>query len=64
MSLIAGVVVLVASVLGFLFALPRGGEVRSFLRNDAVQAYYAVAILGGFAGGLLYTVLGLISLFS
>ena len=57
MQLIAGGVVLVASVLGFWVALPRDGEVRSFLRNDAVQAYYAVAVLGGFAGGLLYTVL-------
>jgi hypothetical protein len=64
MPLIAGVVVLVASVLGFWFALPRDGEVRSFLRNDAVQAYYTVAVLGGFAGGLLYTILGLISLLS
>lgn len=64
MSFLVGVMLLVASLVAFWFALPQGGEVRSFLRNDQFQAYYAVAILGALVMGLLYTVLGLISLFS
>jgi len=64
MSFVIGVMLLVASVAAFWFALPQGGEVRSFLRNDDFQAYYAVAILGGLLMGLLYTVLGLVSLFN
>ena len=64
MTFVAAVVVLIASVVGFWLALPLDGEVRGFLRNDNAQAYYTLAIVGGFAGGLLYTVLGLISLFS
>ena len=64
MSFLVGVMLLVASVVAIWFALPKGGEVSSFLRNDQVQAYYAVAILGALIMGLLYTVLGLVSLFS
>lgn len=64
MSFLVGVMLLVASVVAFWFALPQSGEVRSFLRNDQFQAYYAVAILGALVMGLLYTVLGLVSLFS
>ena len=41
MSFLVGVMLLVASVVAFWFALPQGGEVRSFLRNDQFQAYYA-----------------------
>jgi hypothetical protein len=63
LELIVSLGVLVASLLGFWFALPRDGKVRGFLRNDHIQAYYTVALIAGFAGGLLYTVLGLISLF-
>jgi hypothetical protein len=64
MDLLLAVAVLVASVLGIWGALPKDGKVRPFLRNDTVQTYYAVVLLGGFIGGLLFTVLGLISLFS
>jgi hypothetical protein len=63
LELIASVAVLVASVLGFWFALPKDGQVRKYLRNEDVQAYYAVTLLGGFAGGLLFTVFSLISMF-
>jgi Mn2+/Fe2+ NRAMP family transporter len=64
MSFVIGVMLLVASVVAFWFALPQGGEIRSFLRNDDFQAYFAVAILGALVMGLLYTGLGLVSLFS
>ena len=64
MTIVAAVVVLIASVVGFWLALPLDGEVRGFLRNDNAQAYYTLAIIAGFAGGLLYTVLSLISLFN
>jgi len=59
-----GVILLASSSLAMWFALPRDGEVRRFLRNDQVQGYYAVAVIGGLVMGLLYTVLGLVSLFS
>ena len=64
MGLSVGAVLLVASVMAFWFALPKDGEVRKYLRNDQVQAYYTVIILGGFVIGLLNVVLGLVSLFS
>jgi hypothetical protein len=64
MGLSVGAVLLVASVLAFWFALPQDGEVSRYLRNEDVQAYYAVAILGAFVMGLLNVVLNLVSLFS
>ena len=64
MQLIVGVVLLVGSILAYWYSLPQDGEVRRFLRSDQVQAYYTVALIGGFAGGLLLTVLGLVSLFT
>ncbi len=62
MEFLVGAVLLVASGLAFWFALPRDGKVRGYLRNDKVQAYYTVAILGAFVLGLLNVVLGLIAL--
>jgi len=63
MQLIVGLVLLVGSIFAYWYSLPQDGQVRSFLRSDQVQAYYAVTLIGGFAGGLLLTVLGLVSLF-
>lgn len=63
MGLSVGAVLLIASVLAFWFALPQDGEVRRYLRNDQIQGYYVVAIIGGFVIGLLNVVLGLVSLF-
>jgi hypothetical protein len=62
MEFLVGAVLLVASGSAFWFALPRDGEVRRYLRDDKVQAYYTVAILGAFVLGLLNVVLGLIAL--
>jgi hypothetical protein len=62
LEIIASVLMVVASVLAFWFALPKDGQVRGYLRNDQVQAYYAVALLGTFVGGLLFTTLGVMSL--
>ena len=64
MELLVGAALLVAFGVAVWFALPKDGEVRSFLRNDQIQAYYAVAILGALVIGLLYTALGLVTLFS
>lgn len=64
MELVVGATLLVAFGVAVWLALPKGGEVRRYLRNDQVQAYYAVAILGALVMGLLYTALGLVALFS
>jgi hypothetical protein len=58
MQLIIGVILLVAFGVAFRLALPRDGKVRSFLRNDQVQAYYTVGLVGALAGGILNVVLG------
>ena len=51
MQFLAGVILLVAFGLAFWLALPRDGKVRSFLRNDQVQAYYTVALIALLGGG-------------
>jgi hypothetical protein len=59
MQVIAGLGLVVASVLGFWIALPRDGHVRGFLRSDHIQAYYTVTLLGAFVIGVLNLGLGL-----
>jgi hypothetical protein len=63
MQFTIGLILLALSCLGYWHALPRDGEVRGYLRNDHVQAYYTVALIGGLVSGILLTVLGLVSLF-
>ena len=53
MQFLAGVILFVAFGLAFWLALPRDGKVRSFLRNDQVQAYYTVALIALLGGGIL-----------
>jgi hypothetical protein len=43
-------------------ALPRDGKVRNFLRNDQVQAYYAVGLVALLAGGVMSVVLVLMAM--
>ncbi len=50
-ELVAGAILLAASVFGLLIALPKDGEVRPFLRNEHAQAYYTIAIIGAFVYG-------------
>jgi len=64
MQLIAGIVLVAVSLLGFWVALPRDGEARHFLRNDHVQSYYAIAIIGAFFTGLIFVILGYLQLTS
>jgi hypothetical protein len=59
MQVIAGLSLVVASILGFWIALPRGGQVRGFLRSDHIQAYYTVTLLGAFIIGVLNLGIGL-----
>ena len=61
-ELLVGAVLLIASAVAFWLALPRGGQVRSFLRNDQAQAYYAVGVLVGSVLGLVNVVVGLIGM--
>jgi hypothetical protein len=51
-----GAIFLIAFGLAFWLALPRDGKVRSFLRNDQVQAYYAVGLVVLLAGGVVSVV--------
>ena len=63
MQFLVGTILLVACGLAFWLALPRHGEVRSFLRNDQVQAYYTVALVVALGGGIANVLLGLIAMF-
>jgi|RhiMetdeSRZDD1v2_1073273.scaffolds.fasta_scaffold576165_2 hypothetical protein len=58
-ELLLGACLVAASILSFWIALPRDGLVRPFLRNDDVQAYYAVVVLGLFSVGLVNVITGL-----
>ena len=59
-ELLLGVCLVVASGLALWIALPRDGLVRPFLRNDDVQAYYAVVVLGLFSVGMVNIITGLV----
>jgi hypothetical protein len=58
-EILLGVCLVVASSLAFWFALPRDGQVRPFMRNDAAQAYFVCAVLLVFMIGLANVITGL-----
>ena len=51
--LLFGIALLVRSLGALWLALPRGRQVRPFLRSDTVQAYFTVVVLGAFALGIV-----------
>ena len=57
-ELLVGAIFVIVSLSAFWFALPRDGEVRGYLRNEQVQAYYAVVLVVGFVIGVGSLVLG------
>ena len=57
-EVLVGASLVVASGLAFWFALPRGGQVRPFMRNDGAQAYFTVIVLVIFLMGLANVVTG------
>jgi hypothetical protein len=57
-EILLGLGLVVASGLTFWFALPRGGQVRPFMRKDGVQAYFTVTVLVIFLMGLANIVTG------
>ena len=59
-EILLGLCLVAASIVGLWIALPREGVVVGFLRNDTVQAYYSVVVLGSFALGLVYITKGLV----
>jgi hypothetical protein len=61
MELVLGTVLIVAPLLAFLVALPRGGQAKAFLRNDHVQGYYTITMIGTLTFGLVYVVVGLMA---
>ena len=56
-ELLVGAIFIIASASAF-WSLPRDGEVRGYLRNEQVQAYYAVALVVGFIVGVVSLLLG------
>ena len=61
MEFLIGVGFLVTSAFAFWLALPRDGEVRKFLQNDHVQAYYTVAMVAFLVIGLINVLLGVMT---
>jgi hypothetical protein len=59
-NLLLGFGLLAASALATWTAYPRDGQVRPFLRNDAMQAYLVVLIIGALAFGIVNIVAGLV----
>jgi len=57
-EILLGACLIGVAMLAFWIALPREGFVRPFLRNDDVQAYYAVVVLGLFSVGLVNIITG------
>lgn len=62
MGLLFSIAIIVASLLAFYIALPRGGEVARFLRNDHAQSYYVVLVLSMFVIGAVSLVASLTAL--
>jgi hypothetical protein len=58
-DILFGISLIVASALALYLALPSGGRVVRFLRSDAAQSYYVVALLAAFVAGALIVVVSL-----
>jgi hypothetical protein len=61
-ELLVGAALMIGSIWSIWVSMPVDGKVRSFLQNDQVQAYYAVALLVGFLFGVVNVVAGLIAM--
>jgi hypothetical protein len=59
-QLLLGIGLVAASALTSWIALPRGGQVRPFLRSDSAQAYLAVSIIGALGLGVVNIITGLV----
>ena len=57
-EVLLGLGLVVASGLTFWFALPRDGQVRSFVQNETAQAYFTVTVIVIFMIGLANVVTG------
>ena len=62
MQLAISLAIFAISVVAFRLALPVDGKVRTYLRNDDVQSYYAVVLVLGLAFGLLSSLVGIAQL--
>lgn len=62
MLLVLSLAIFAVSVVAFRFAMPVGGNVRPYLRNDDVQSYYAVLLVLGLTFGLLSSIVGIAQL--
>ena len=56
----AGVAMVAACVLLFVFALPRGGEARPFFSSEGLSSAYAVALVMLLLGGTALIIASLI----
>jgi hypothetical protein len=57
-ELIVGGVLVAVSAFAHMIALPKDGEVLSFLRNEHAQAYYTIVIIGAFVYGMVNLFVG------
>ncbi len=62
-ELIVGAALVAASLFALVIALPKGGEVRPFLRNEHAQAYYTISVIGAFVYGAVNLFAGIKDLF-
>ena len=62
MQLVLSLAIFAVSVVAFRFAMPVGGKVRPYLRNDDAQSYYAVVLVLGLVFGLLSSIVGIAQL--
>ena len=59
-EVLLGIGVLAVTALALRSALPRDGQVRSFLRNEQAQTYYTIAVIAGLATGVSYIIKGIV----
>jgi hypothetical protein len=56
-SFIVGIAIMALAIVAFFYSLPRAGKLAPFVGSEW-EAYVVVAMLGGFAGGLLLAITG------
>ena len=61
MSLLIGIALTFVGVVAFWMARPRDGKVAWFLKDERIQPYYVVALLGAVFVGVVNVVLGVIT---
>ena len=64
MQILLSLAIVAISLVAFWLAMPVDGKVRPYLRNDAVQSYYAVLLVLGLMFGVISSMVGIVQLVS